>query len=89
VGFIEWVGVVEIVRVDGKGRVLIPKRVREALGIVAGSRLRVKVVDGRIVLEPVGSVAEKYYGVVRVERWPRDIDEFLVEAVREWLRKDM
>lgn len=79
----------EVVRVDGKGRVLIPKRVREALGIVAGSRLRVRVVDGRIVLEPVGSVADRFFGVVRVERWPGDIDEFLVEKVGEWLRKDM
>jgi len=41
-----------------------------------------------VVIEPLGSVGEAYFGVFKVESWPEDLDSFLVEAVRElWLRK--
>ena len=73
-------GFFEVV-VDAKGRVLIPKRVREELGIAAGRRLRVRVVDGKVVLEPVESVADRYFGAIKVKKWPADLDEFLEEAV--------
>lgn len=80
-----WVGFVDVVvRVDGRGRVLIPKGVREALGIKEGGLLRLRVADGRIVLEPLGDVADKYYGVFKAKKWPRDLDEFLVEVAQEW-----
>ena len=38
-----------------KFRVTIPKKVREALGIRVCDRLLVKVVEGKIVLEPIRS----------------------------------
>ena len=76
-----------VVRVDGKGRIVIPKSVRDALGIRVGQPIRVRVEGGRIVLVPLRGVADEYYGSVGVERWPADLDEFLVEAVREWWRK--
>lgn len=75
-----------VVRVDAKGRVLIPKGVREALGVREGALLRLRVVDGKIVLEPEGGVADKYYGVFEVRRWPRDLDGFLTEVIRGWWR---
>ena len=45
---------VEVV-VTRKFQVTIPKEVREALGVDVGSRLLVKVVDGKIVMEPIRS----------------------------------
>lgn len=41
--------------VTSKFRITIPKKVREALGIKVGDRLLVKVVEGKIVLEPIRS----------------------------------
>jgi len=43
---------VEVI-VTRKYQVTIPKEVREALGIKVGDRLRVSIVNGKIVLEPV------------------------------------
>ncbi len=77
----------EIVRVDSRGRIAIPKHIRRALGIEEGSLLKLEVVNGKIVLEPLESVADKYYGVFRIEKWPRDIDEFLNEVLARWLRE--
>ncbi len=51
------------VRVDEKGRVLIPKDIRRALGVSEGSTLKLRVENGRIVLEPIGSIADRFYGV--------------------------
>lgn len=78
-----------IVRVDGKGRVLIPKGLREVAGISEGSLVRVYVEDDKVVVEPIGSVADKFFGCFRVDRWPDDLDEFVSEAVKRWLRKSM
>jgi AbrB family looped-hinge helix DNA binding protein len=79
---------VAVVKVDSKGRVVIPKRLREKVGLREGGFARVDVRDGVVVIEPLESVGEAYFGVFKVESWPEDLDSFLVEAVRElWLRK--
>jgi len=79
-----------IVRVDSKGRVLIPKGLREAVGVKEGGLVRVYVEGGRVVVEPLGSVADRFFGCFKVERWPDDLDGFVVEAVKEWwMRKSM
>lgn len=39
-------------RVDSKGRVTIPKEVRESLGIDEGSHVEIRTEDGRVVVEP-------------------------------------
>jgi len=74
----------DFVRIDEKGRVLIPKVIRNVLGISTKQLLKISVVGGKIVLEPVKSTADKYFGVVKVKKWPKDIDEFLSEVIREW-----
>ena len=38
--------------IDGAGRLVVPKRIREAAGITAGSELTIRVADGRIEIEP-------------------------------------
>ncbi|AEM39056.1 transcriptional regulator, AbrB family [Pyrolobus fumarii 1A] len=73
-----------IVRVDSKGRVTIPLEVRRRLGLREGSMLRVIIDEGskRIMLEPVEQgTAERFYGVFRVRRWPRDLDGVVADAV--------
>ena len=77
-----------IVRVDSKGRVLIPKGLREVVGVKEGGLVRVYVEGNRVVVEPLGSVADRFFGCFKVDRWPDDLDKFVVEAVKEWwLRK--
>lgn len=42
--------------IDAAGRVVIPKRLREAAGLRAGQELEIVATDGRIEIEPVGAV---------------------------------
>jgi len=67
---------VEVI-VTRKFQVTIPKEVREALGINVGDRLLVKVVNGKIVMEPIrgsdalnklSTIADRFLG------GPRRID---------------
>jgi len=75
-----------VVRIDEKGRVLIPKRVREEAKVGPGDLVAIHLEEGRICLQPLKSVADELYGAYKVEKWPEDLDEFLVEAVRQWWR---
>ena len=52
-------------------QVMIPKEVREALGIKAGDKLVVKIEEGKIIMEPVrasdalkrlATIADRYLG---------------------------
>lgn len=47
-----------IVRVTSKGQATLPKELRDKLGIEAPGRVSVREEDGRIVIEPVRSLAE-------------------------------
>jgi AbrB family looped-hinge helix DNA binding protein len=38
--------------IDRAGRLVVPKKIREAAGIVPGSELTIRVADGRIEIEP-------------------------------------
>lgn len=39
--------------IDGSGRVVIPKRLRAAVGLENGGEVEIEVRDGRIEIEPV------------------------------------
>ena len=41
--------------IDGAGRVVIPKAIRDAAGIAAGAELDVELRDGRIEIEPAAT----------------------------------
>lgn len=76
-----------VVRMDRKGRLVVPKRVREELGIVDETYVEVRTEGDKIILKPIKSVADEYFGVFKVESWPEDLDEFLVkEVTRRWLK---
>lgn len=74
----------KVVKVDSKGRLLIPKNMRRKAEIREGSYVRVEVKEKSIVIEPIESVADKYFGVFKVEKWPEDLDEFLIEVMKNW-----
>jgi AbrB family looped-hinge helix DNA binding protein len=38
--------------IDRAGRLVVPKKIREAAGIVPGAELSIRVADGRIEIEP-------------------------------------
>jgi AbrB family looped-hinge helix DNA binding protein len=41
--------------IDRGGRVVIPKRIREDLGLSPGREVEITVVDGRVEIEPAGT----------------------------------
>ena len=73
-----------IVRVDEKGRVVIPKSIREKVKLKGENYVNVRVEGRTIVLEPLESIADKYFGAFRISRWPKDLDEFIVGVARRW-----
>ncbi len=42
-----------ITRLSSKGQVVLPKNIREQLALKEGAELKVEVIKGKIVLEPV------------------------------------
>jgi len=76
----------QLVKVGKKGRIVIPKEVRDALNIKEGSFVRIYVEGGRAVIEPVEDAVEKFKGSVSVEKWPEDLDEFVLEVLKNWLK---
>ncbi|MCD6593213.1 AbrB/MazE/SpoVT family DNA-binding domain-containing protein [Candidatus Bathyarchaeota archaeon] len=73
-----------IVKIDEKGRVVIPKSIREKVKLKKGEYVNVKVEGKSIVMEPLGSIADKYFGAFKISRWPEDLDEFIAEVVKRW-----
>lgn len=75
---------------DKFGRIVIPKAVRRRLGLQPGTRLRLEVGDGEIVLEPLGeeaSLIEKDGLLVSTATLDADREYFdVVERIRELRR---
>jgi len=74
-----------ILKVDDRGRITIPKEVRELL---KSKRLKLKIEDGKIILEPVVLDVNKYYGMFKKDIGDEDIDEILNKALAEVLLND-
>jgi AbrB family looped-hinge helix DNA binding protein len=92
VGIFKYVGIkifsglnfMKIVKVDKKGRVVIPKSLRKKAKVKEGDYVRIKADEKSIVIEPLESIADKYFGVFKITQWPEDLDEFVVEVMRKW-----
>ncbi len=41
--------------IDGAGRVVIPKAIRDSLGLRPGEEIEIVLSDGRVVIEPIGT----------------------------------
>ncbi|MFP3202336.1 MAG: AbrB family transcriptional regulator [Sulfolobus sp.] len=74
-----------ILKIDDRGRITIPKEVRELL---KSKRLKLKIEDGKIILEPVVLDVNKYYGIFKKDIGNEDIDEILNKALVEVLLND-
>jgi len=74
----------ELVKLDEKGRIVIPKNLRKSTEMKEGSYVKVTAREKSIVIESLEPVAEKYFGAFQVDKWPADLDEFVVEVLKEW-----
>jgi bifunctional DNA-binding transcriptional regulator/antitoxin component of YhaV-PrlF toxin-antitoxin module len=82
------VGMIEIYRMDEKGRVLVPKEIRDIAEMPTGSYFRFEAEKKQITIKVVEPVSEKYYGAFKVDHWPDDLDEFVKEEImKQWMRK--
>lgn len=72
------------VKIDEKGRIMLPERIRRATKLAKGTYVTIKAKNKTITIEPAESAAEKYCGIFEVANWPEDLDEFTVEATRKW-----
>lgn len=74
--------------IDAAGRIVIPKRIREAVGLVPGEELLVRVRDGRVEIEPAPrKVKIVKRGAVRVAQASGEpLSEETVKATRAALR---
>jgi AbrB family looped-hinge helix DNA binding protein len=48
------------VRITSKGRVTIPRRIRERAGLLPHAEVEFEMVRGRVVLKPLGGRARRY-----------------------------
>lgn len=71
-------------KIDQKGRIMIPKKIRKAAKLKEGTCVTIKTQDNALIVEPAHSIAEKYCGIVKVEKWPQNLDEFQAEAIKKW-----
>lgn len=60
--------IIDTARVSDKGQVVIPKEVRERLGIRNGTRLIVVLVDDAIVMKTVEGVSDRLKARVVISR---------------------
>ncbi len=74
----------ETVKVDEKGRILIPKSLRNKAKLKEGGYVKVETNGKVIIIEPLEPIADKYFGAFKVEKWPEDLDEFIIKVMKKW-----
>lgn len=73
---------------DGAGRLVVPKALRDALGIYGGEELEARVRDGRLEIEPVPTpmhLERRGKGLVAVPEF--ELPVLTPEQVRETLEQ--
>ncbi len=75
---------VEVVEIDGSGRIYLPARIRRQ---IRERRFLVRVEEGRIILVPVRSAVERYYGIAGPAAYTsaEEIDEAVEREARRIL----
>lgn len=76
-----------IVKVDKKGRIAIPKKIRESVELETEGHVKVTAKEKNIIIEPLKKSSDKYFGAFKIDKWPKDLDEFAVEVVKIWWRE--
>jgi len=72
-----------VVRVGRRGQMVLPKAVREALGVNEGDQLWVEVEGNRVILRPVSSLVRESLGSLR-GTWEEEIASYLKEEREAW-----
>jgi len=72
-----------VVRVGRRGQMVLPKAVREALGLNEGDQLWVEVEGNRVILRPVSSLVRESLGSLR-GTWGEEIASYLKEEREAW-----
>jgi AbrB family looped-hinge helix DNA binding protein len=72
-----------VVRVGRRGQMVLPKAVREALGVTEGDQLWVEVEGNRVILRPVSSLVQESLGLLR-GTWGEEIASYLKEEREAW-----
>lgn len=72
--------VMDVVKVDKRGRIVIPKRIREKVKVKEGGYVKIRADEKSIIIEPTESVADKYFGAFKVLMWPEDLDNFYIQT---------
>jgi AbrB family looped-hinge helix DNA binding protein len=78
------------VAIDAAGRLVIPKEIREAVGLEPGQPLDIRARDGRIEIEPRPidmALVDQGYGLVAVPAQPQPVPVLTTEAVRDVLER--
>ena len=65
-----------LLRLSSKGQLVIPKTIRESLRLKNGDQFQVRIVDGKIVLDPVAKgLVEKLHGKYAGHNMLRSLEE--------------
>jgi len=76
------------VKLDEKGRIRIPRKIREAAQLAQGSCVIIKAEGKTIIIKASEPIADKYYGLVHVENWPQDIGQYgKTEIQKRWKQR--
>ncbi|MGO8806733.1 MAG: AbrB/MazE/SpoVT family DNA-binding domain-containing protein [Candidatus Bathyarchaeia archaeon] len=75
------------IKMDEKGRIIIPRRIRKAAQLKEGSYIKIRSKGKIVIIEPVEPVADKYFGAFKVTKSTEDLDEFEVQVEKEWWKK--
>jgi AbrB family looped-hinge helix DNA binding protein len=79
------------VKMDAKGRIIIPRRIRKAAQLKEGSYLSIRSKGKTVILEAAEPVADKCFGLVKIANWPKnlDLDEYAVEVEKKWRKQSV
>ncbi|HSW28378.1 MAG TPA: AbrB/MazE/SpoVT family DNA-binding domain-containing protein [Longimicrobiales bacterium] len=77
--------------IDGSGRIVVPKALRDALGLEGGTPLEIRVRDGRLEIEPLSTpmrLVPRGKGFVAISDEPLPpLDAEMIRSVAESLRR--
>ncbi len=77
------------VKIDEKGRIVIPKGIRKAAKLQAGSSIKIRSKGKTVILEQIEPVADKYFGSFKVSEWPSNLDDYAIEVKKKWQKKSV
>ena len=65
-----------LLRLSSKGQVVLPKPIRDRLRLKSGDQFRARVLDGKIILDPVqDDVIERLHGIFAGSNMLKELEE--------------